>query len=251
MIGFLIFLYLIFDCFVANGNLIKTYMDKLIFAVYFMAALCCLGNCDSSVVTVCKSTLSIAAFSTVFHVFCCHSKEVSQICQKCDYVGIAIMITGSMISYLYYVFFCDYVSKLTYLIVFPIFGGIVIFITLWPKMALPAYRPVRAAIFVLYGLSALVPYVHMLYKHDIEMNHYKLVAVGAIYIFGAALYANRIPERLLPGWFDLWFQSHQLFHICVVIAALVHYSNIHDVAAIRQYGGFQCAAGSTLAPPVS
>ena len=35
--------------------------------------------------------------------------------------------------------------------------------------------------------------------------------------------ANRIPERLWPGKFDYFFASHQIFHVCVVLAALSHY----------------------------
>lgn len=35
--------------------------------------------------------------------------------------------------------------------------------------------------------------------------------------------ANRIPERFAPGRFDYFFASHQIFHLCVVFAALAHY----------------------------
>jgi Haemolysin-III related len=35
--------------------------------------------------------------------------------------------------------------------------------------------------------------------------------------------ANRIPERFAPGRFDYFFASHQVFHFCVVFAALAHY----------------------------
>lgn len=40
---------------------------------------------------------------------------------------------------------------------------------------------------------------------------------------GAFIYACRWPERLKPGRFDYLFNSHQLFHLAVVIAAFVHY----------------------------
>ena len=39
--------------------------------------------------------------------------------------------------------------------------------------------------------------------------------MGALYITGAGLYAARIPERFLPGKCDIWFQSHQIFHLLV------------------------------------
>jgi hypothetical protein len=38
--------------------------------------------------------------------------------------------------------------------------------------------------------------------------------------------ANRIPERLVPGRFDLIFASHQIFHVHVILAALSHYNCI-------------------------
>jgi predicted membrane channel-forming protein YqfA (hemolysin III family) len=44
------------------------------------------------------------------------------------------------------------------------------------------------------------------------------------YGFGAIIYANRWPERVWPGRFDFFFSSHQLMHICVIIAATIHYN---------------------------
>ncbi|KAN0081346.1 hypothetical protein V8E55_008970, partial [Tylopilus felleus] len=35
---------------------------------------------------------------------------------------------------------------------------------------------------------------------------------------------NRIPEWIAPGKFDYLFASHQIFHVCVVMAALIHSS---------------------------
>lgn len=43
---------------------------------------------------------------------------------------------------------------------------------------------------------------------------------------GAALYAARVPERFRPGKFDYLFNSHNLFHVAVVIAALIHYRSV-------------------------
>jgi adiponectin receptor len=40
---------------------------------------------------------------------------------------------------------------------------------------------------------------------------------------GAAFYASRFPERWKPGAFDLALHSHQLFHVAVVVAAVIHY----------------------------
>ena len=43
---------------------------------------------------------------------------------------------------------------------------------------------------------------------------------------GAGLYASRVPERWAPGKFDLLWNSHNLFHLAVVMAALIHYKSV-------------------------
>lgn len=57
--------------------------------------------------------------------------------------------------------------------------------------------------------------------------------MAVLYIGGALIYAFRIPERLRPGKFDIWGQSHQIFHIFVIAAAFVHYHGISAVAVYR------------------
>lgn len=47
--------------------------------------------------------------------------------------------------------------------------------------------------------------------------------MGAIYLFGAAVYATRIPEKWYPGRFDMFMSSHQIFHVAVVLGAYAHY----------------------------
>lgn len=54
---------------------------------------------------------------------------------------------------------------------------------------------------------------------------------------GAAIFALRVPERWYPGAFDLAFNSHQLFHLCVVAAALVHYRGVRTLLTWRDATG--------------
>ncbi len=46
-----------------------------------------------------------------------------------------------------------------------------------------------------------------------------------------------MPERWWPGAFDLAFHSHQLFHVCVVAAAAVHYRGVRIMLAWRDSTG--------------
>ena len=72
--------------------------------------------------------------------------------------------------------------------------------------------------------------------------HWTLI-MGALYITGAVLYAARIPERFMPGKCDIWFQSHQIFHVLVIIAAFVHYHGMSEMAIYRLTQQGQCGGG--------
>lgn len=37
----------------------------------------------------------------------------------------------------------------------------------------------------------------------------------------------------MPGKCDIWFQSHQIFHVLVLVAAFVHYHGISEMAMYR------------------
>jgi len=63
-----------------------------------------------------------------------------------------------------------------------------------------------------------------------EASFTYLMLMAGLYLCGAILYAKRIPERFFPGRCDVLFQSHQLMHILVVIAAFVHYQGISEMA---------------------
>ena len=45
------------------------------------------------------------------------------------------------------------------------------------------------------------------------------------------LYMFQVPERWFPGKFDIWGQSHQMFHIFVLVAVFVHYHGISVLEA--------------------
>lgn len=105
-----------------------------------------------------------------------------------------------------------------------IIGVACICATLTPKFRTPAWRPLRAAMFVAMGMSAVFPIIHGLklwgLQHlDRQMGLRWTVLQGVLYVGGATLYAMRFPESSRPGKYDLLGASHQIFHICVVLAA--------------------------------
>ncbi|CAG2103473.1 unnamed protein product [Medioppia subpectinata] len=195
----------------------RSFVDGLMLGIYFCGAITCLS------------------FSTIFHTCSCHSREVSKFCSKLDYCGISIQIIGSMIPALYYGFYDNQIMYLTYITVGVVLCIISIVISMWDKFSEPKFRPLRVGVFLVFGLSNVVPGIHwaiVLESHLIG-SFLLFILQGMLYVIGAALYAIRIPERFFPGKCDYWFQSHQIFHILVVTAAIVHLNGINGMAALR------------------
>lgn len=193
-------------------------IDIAAFGVFFFASLVCLG------------------FSATYHTIQCHSFSVSKQFNKLDYVGIVVMIVGSFLPALHYGFYCHPHFQVAYSVAIIVMGAIAMYTVLAPHYATPKYRPYRTAVFLILGLSAIVPVAHAIsvygYRTITEtMGLRFLILSGALYVVGALLYAARIPERFAPGRFDLFGASHQIFHVLILAAAAAHYVSLRRAYA--------------------
>ncbi|KAI0392886.1 hemolysin-III channel protein Izh2 [Xylariaceae sp. FL0594] len=183
--------------------------DEFVFACFLLGAALCLG------------------MSATFHTLSNHSEAVARWGNKLDYSGIVCLIVGSYVPALYYGLFCDPDLMSAYLYAIFILGlgcGVVSWVE---KFRTPAWRPYRAAMFVGLGVSGVVPVCHGLKIYGYQSLNERMglnwvLLEGALYIFGAFLYAVRWPERTSPGAYDIWGHSHQLFHILILLAAASH-----------------------------
>lgn len=176
--------------------------------------------------------------STLFHTFSNHSEGVFNLFIRLDYSGIAFLITGSSVPAYYYGFYCTTFAGITHIAILLILCAMCVTLSMWGRFSTPKYRPLRFAVFVLFGLYGVIPAMHILFRDGYmqacqAFAPWSLGAMAAVYIFGAVLYVLRIPERFSPGMFDIWASSHQLFHICVIMAALVHYDTLLNMVKYR------------------
>ena len=165
--------------------------------------------------------------SSACHLLSCHSKLYSYIMLRLDYTGISVLIVTSFYPLVYYSFMCHPFFRNLYIGFITIFGIAASLVSLLPIFQTPKYRPVRSGLFFLMGASGFVPIVHKLvmFSHQPEAlltTGYELV-MAAFYVFGVVIYIARIPERWLPGKFDLAGHSHQLFHVLVIAGACTHH----------------------------
>lgn len=146
-----------------------------------------------------------------------------------------ILIVGSFLPCIYYGFYCEPHLKVIYLTIISLAGCGAAYIVLSPTYSRPSHRGARTSVFLALGLCAVVPVTHALYSHGyrkicLDLGFNWLITSGALYVTGALIYANRLPERWWPGKFDYWLSSHQIFHAYVVLAALSHYMCISTAA---------------------
>lgn len=165
--------------------------------------------------------------SSTFHCVKCHSYHVAVNFNKADYFGIILLISCSTISIVYYALIDQPKSRITCNTITLAFAGICSAVSLGETFRHPDWRQVRATMFILFGLSGILPILVGLIElgrvEVIQRSNLKWVILeGALYIFGATLYAMRVPERFNPGKFDNFGHSHQIFHILVVAAGLCH-----------------------------
>lgn len=234
LLGCVFFLCLgIFYMFRPNISFVAPLQEKVVFGLFFLGAILCLS------------------FSWLFHTVYCHSEGVSRLFSKLDYSGIALLIMGSFVPWLYYSFYCNPQPCFIYLIVICVLGIAAIIVSQWDMFATPQYRGVRAGVFLGLGLSGIIPTFH----YVISEGFLKAATIGQIgwlmlmaslYITGAALYAARIPERFFPGKCDIWFHSHQLFHIFVVAGAFVHFHGVSNLQEFRFMIGGGCSEEDAL-----
>lgn len=165
--------------------------------------------------------------SSTCHLLSCHSRRLAYIMLRIDYAGIAALISTSFYPPVYYSFMCNPFFCNIYLSFITILGIAMIAVSLFPVFQSPEFRVIRASLFFGMGVSGVIPVLHKLivFWHRPEALHttgYEIL-MGLLYGLGALVYATRIPERWMPGKFDIAGHSHQLFHVLVVAGAYTHY----------------------------
>uniref|UniRef100_A0A060T8J4 ARAD1D11902p n=1 Tax=Blastobotrys adeninivorans TaxID=409370 RepID=A0A060T8J4_BLAAD len=165
--------------------------------------------------------------SGVFHCLKSHSEVVASFGNKLDYFGIVVLIQASMVSMIYYGLYDHPKLQSTFWGFTSVLGLGCTIASLSDRFRTPEWRPYRATMFVLYGLSGVLPVVAgvMVLGFAESWNRSQLpwlLSEAFLYISGAGLYAARVPERFKPGAFDLWGHSHQIFHVLVLLAAFSH-----------------------------
>ena len=195
------------------------------------------------------SAFAVFALSTTYHVVSNHTPPVSTVALLFDFTGILVQTLVSYITGVRVAFYCEpRVHTLCTLLITVLIASAALLI-LHPRLQGPVYRPLRTMAFLLVGLTGLAPVAHMLVQAGwhVAAEHHGLhwwLGEAFWYLVGTCFFASRIPERWwgLPAkapnpekrsatspaaiartrFVDIFGASHQLFHVCVVLAAACH-----------------------------
>ncbi|EPE07041.1 hemolysin-iii channel protein [Ophiostoma piceae UAMH 11346] len=219
---------------VTTTALAATGLDDLVLPLATSTAA---GDPSATLVLSCFAGGAVACLgmSATYHALSNHSPAVARWGNKLDYTGIVFLIVGSYVPTLYYGFFCHRWWMTLYLYSIGVLGTACLVVSWLEHFRTPAWRPYRALLFVALGVSGVVPIAHSLFwlesgatlgaryaSLNAKIGLGWVLLQGALYVFGAFLYAARWPERQWPGQFDIWGSSHQIFHVFVVAAAAAH-----------------------------
>ncbi|KAL1589725.1 hypothetical protein WHR41_01655 [Cladosporium halotolerans] len=207
-------------------------IDALLFVLYFTGVALCF------------------ACSACCHVIWNLSAPAASFGNRLDFSGIVLLMWGASLPSIHFAFLCDPMLKyLHWGLVSLSASGCIVF-TLHPSFLGPTFRKYRALMYTCFGLSAILFVSHSIYLYGFVVQRRRLAIewmalMGFLNIAGAGFYASRLPERWFPNRFDFVGASHQIFHLLVLAAGLVHYKAL--VCALNEARGPVdfCAAPAT------
>ncbi|KND95003.1 Adiponectin receptor protein [Tolypocladium ophioglossoides CBS 100239] len=207
-----------------------TLADRLVLHVYLTACALCFG------------------VSAAYHTLLCHSRELADLWVRLDYVSISVLILASFVPGLYMGFYCEPLLLRGYLTVVVSMGALNAYLSMNDRYGSKDWLTSRLLPFLGLGFSAFIPIIHaaLIFPYDqlrrqSGLDYYYLE--GVLMVAGVSFLATRFPERWLPGTFDYWGASHEIFHCFVVMGALSHLTGIMS-GYDWNYNNQRCGLGS-------
>lgn len=180
--------------------------------------------------------------SAVFHLFCDMNPYLCNKLKNFDYAGISVLISGSSFAIMYYSFYCRTGTLIFYSIMIFTFSMIVFFISLGSYIHKQENVTKKAFLYGGLGLSNVFPLFHMVAlfvfksKGDLPVNSsiFWVMLSGVVYLLGLAIYSSKFPEKYYPKKFDIWLNSHVIWHCFVFLGAFLHFVGVNQSFKLRE-----------------
>ncbi|KAF1914964.1 IZH family channel protein-like protein [Ampelomyces quisqualis] len=210
LLGFLMVLSLAFYFYPTSANFgNSSKADVFIAAVFFFAACKCLA-CSTI-----WHTMNSISHQTLLERFAC-----------VDYTGISLLVAASIMTTEYAAFYCEPVSRWTYMLITAFLGIGGVLLPWHPTFNRADMAWARVLFYCSLALTGFLPFGQLAYSRGIEWAQYFYAPITKsliVYMTGACLYASKVPERFCPGWFDYVGCSHNIWHVAVLGGIVFHY----------------------------
>eukprot|EP01129_Flabellula_baltica_P016165 TRINITY_DN8488_c0_g1_i1.p1 TRINITY_DN8488_c0_g1~~TRINITY_DN8488_c0_g1_i1.p1 ORF type:complete len:282 (+),score=20.93 TRINITY_DN8488_c0_g1_i1:1225-2070(+) len=176
--------------------------------------------------------------STVYHTFRCYSEGACQCLLSVDISGIIAMISSTTVVGVYFGFECYPDYQMIYIVIIVLVGMFIVGSILFPQIFAKLFdEEFKVWIYASFGAFGVIPLVHwcLLKGWDRPEVPLFLIKFGKIYgslAVGFLFYVSKIPERFSRR-FDIWFSSHQIWHVFVSLAAYYLYTTSIDYLQLR------------------
>jgi adiponectin receptor len=173
------------------------------------------------------SCMACLCCSTIFHLFSAHYNE--QACRRLhtlDYFGITCLVIGSFVPICFLAFACEPQLKWMYLTMISVLGFVGLVGPFYSFWTTPEFATYKMLVYVVLVGSGVFPIIHV--NFIMPPSSSAPFATGLaleifLYLTGMLIYIFKAPERWFPGRFDVWLHSHQVWHVFVLLAAMVHF----------------------------
>ena len=187
------------------------------------------------VLYLCSAVVCLS-MSTLYHCFgLAMSERMMAIFSRLDFTGIAALIYGSIFAVIYYSLFCQPWLQSCYLTLVSLIALPKIAACTTQTYMQEEYRNVRVVSFVAFGFCGIVPLAHAIVlaapgdeAEQVRRLAWQVIYMGFAYMVGVAIYVSHFPDVYRPGSFDICCSSHQLWHVCILIAAYMLYKGLRE-----------------------
>ena len=141
--------------------------------------------------------------SSLFHLHICHSQKLYAAFACLDYIGISALITGSSVSLIYLLFYCQTLPRIIWCSLIGACNLVGVIGPFFKGFLGPRFRTGRALLFITSSLLVVLPVIHFAAAHgvdgfpDITSNFagVGLLLMVLFYSLGVCIYIFKIPER--------------------------------------------------------
>ena len=173
--------------------------------------------------------------SSLYHMLTAGPECIVRFAESADHVGILTLMMGSNFPMIYYGFFNE-----PNFILFHTATSIGAIALAIGALQFDQFQTRKIYIFLAVVVVGWSQLAHDLYLRgalgSVVSNSVIMVWVRSFscYTLGVLFYCSKAPESLFPGRFNIFLSSHQLWHVSVLIGALVHLDGCLDYARLAR-----------------